>query len=97
MHFRWAEAFEEGEGFWGLASGPMRELVSGPWIFATLNWFPGIGSLRLAGELGGWVPEPGLVSGLAAELVSELGCSTAEELELGFGSWNLGGRGKRLR
>ena len=49
------------------------------------------------GELGGWVPEPGLVSGLAAELVSELGCSTAEELELGFGSWNLGGRGKRLR
>ena len=97
MHFRWAEAFEEGEGFWGLASGSMRELVTGPWFFAALNWFPGIGSSRLVGELGGWVPEPGLVSGLAAELVSELGCSTAEELELGFGSWNLGGRGKRLR
>ena len=30
------------------------------------------------------MPEPGLVSGVAAELVSELGCSTAEELELGL-------------
>ena len=27
--------FKESEGFWGLAFGPVSELVSGQWIFAS--------------------------------------------------------------
>ena len=33
-HFWWAAAFEEGEGIWRLASGPVFELVSGHRFFA---------------------------------------------------------------
>ena len=37
MHFWSSEAFEESEGFWGLASKRVSGLVYGHWFFATLK------------------------------------------------------------